>query len=179
VISGQAQDSIDRIFRKAANARLPLDSDDACEVEVIAHDALAHHPQAEVVVLTISSILFRLLLILQFDEDAATRSYFVKQASSSSFQEVWSEVANLCCGAINQELLHYFPDLGMSTPYVLSARSVQHLEDLKPGFLASYAVTINHTATVRATLCVCADAPLDFVADVAAHEDNSGELEFF
>jgi hypothetical protein len=80
---------------------------------------------------------------------------------------------------VNQELLNYFPDLGMSTPYVLSARCMPYLEALKPEFLASYAVTINNAVGLGATVCVCAHAPIDFVADVSAVEDTSGELELF
>ena len=86
------------------------------------------------VVLTISSIVFRLLLILHFDENDSTRGYYLKEGDEQPFQEAFLEICNLCCGAMNQELLRYFPDLGMSTPYVLSARCLGHLPALKPGF---------------------------------------------
>jgi hypothetical protein len=122
---------------------------------------------------------FRLLLILHFDEDEQTHQYFVKEESERAFLEVFLEICNLCCGAVNQELLHYFPDLGMSTPYVLSARCMPYLEALKPEFLASYAVTINDAISLGATICVCAHAPIDFIAEVSAVEDTSGELELF
>ena len=66
---------------------------------------------------------------------------------------------------MNQELLEYFPDLGMSTPYVLSARCVPYLEALKPEFLQSYSVTINDAVQLGATVCMCAHAPIDFIAE--------------
>ena len=179
MISTQAKDSIERIFYKAAQSRLPREAGDSCEIVTIPQDALDAAPEARVVVLTISSILFRLLLILQFKDDAGTRDYFVKDVAENSFQEIFSEIANLCCGAMNQELLNYFPDLGMSTPYLLSARCVSHLQQLNPGFLASYKLTLNHAAQVTATVCVCAHAPIDFVADLSAVEESSGELELF
>jgi hypothetical protein len=95
---------------------------------------------------------------------------------------VFQEICNLCCGAINQALLNHFPDLGMSTPYTLSARCLPYLNVLKPDLLESFAISIDgETApvTLAATLCVCAHAPIDFVADVAHAEDTSGELELF
>jgi hypothetical protein len=96
-----------------------------------------------------------------------------------SLQDALLEICNLCCGAVNQDLLRYFPDLGMSTPYVLSARCVSHLEQLKPDCLSSYAITINRSVQLAATVCVCAHAPIDFIADMTAVEESSGELELF
>lgn len=80
---------------------------------------------------------------------------------------------------MNQELLNYFPDLGMSTPYVLDAQCLSHLHGLKPGLLSSYSITLNDSVRLAATVCVCAHAPIDFVADTSAIEETSGELELF
>ena len=80
---------------------------------------------------------------------------------------------------MNQELLSYFPDLGMSTPYVLSARCLPHLEELRPDYLSSYGITIRESVQLAVTICVCANAPIDFVADISAVEESSGELELF
>jgi len=179
VISDNAKGSIDGIFRKAAQSRLVLAAGDTCEIAAIPTNDAGLIPEAQVVVLTISSILFRLMLMLQFDEGADTRDYFFAEGSASTVQEIFSEQANLCCGAMNQELLRYFPDLGMSTPYVLNAHCIAHLEDLKPAYLASYAVTVNQAARIKATVCVCTHAPLDFVADLSALEESCGELELF
>jgi hypothetical protein len=180
VISGHAKESFERIFHKAAQARLPLESGDVCQIVPLAQRGTrAADADANAVILTISSIAFRLLLMVHVTEDAGTIAYFTKDTTERPFREVFQEICNLCCGAINQELLRYFPDLGMSTPYMLSARCVPYLEGLKPEFLASYAVTINSSVELAATVCVCAHAPIDFVADVSEVEDTSGELELF
>lgn len=180
MISAHAKDSFERIFRKAAQARLPFDPDDSCEIVSVAQADEGAALGGHVVVLTISSIVFRVLLILHFDEDDSTRRYYLRdEADERLFQEAFLEICNLCCGAINQELLRYFPDLGMSTPYVLSARCLPHLRELKPALLSSYSVTLGGTARLGATLCVCAYAPVDFVADMSAVEETSGELELF
>lgn len=179
MISEQAKDSIERIFRQAAQLRLTVDSGDACEITHGArHDGAA---DGNLIVLTISSIVFRLLLVLHFDNDDATRAYYLG-AAEATLGERLLEVCNLCCGAMNHQLLEYFPDLGMSTPYVLSGHCVTYLDQLKPDFLASYRVTVNGAVQLGATVCVCADAPVDFVANVAELAEvaeSVGELELF
>lgn len=179
MISAHAKDSIERIFFKAARSRLTMDAGDVCEIVPVGDHGAPSMPDANLVVLTISGIAFRLLLIVHFEEDETTHRYFVKEESERAFLEVFFEICNLCCGAVNQELLNYFPDLGMSTPYVLSARCMPYLEALKPEFLASYSVTINGAVNLGATICVCAHAPIDFVADLSTVEDTGGELELF
>jgi hypothetical protein len=179
MITPQAQSSFERIFQKAAQSRLPQASGDNCDIVPLAQGDIGIKSAANVIVLTISSIEFRLLLIFHFEENQGMRDYFVKDAEQGSLREALLETGNLFCGAMNQELLHYFPDLGMSTPYVLSARCVPHLEALRPDYLSSYAITIDHSVQLAATICVCANAPLDFVADMNAVEESSGELELF
>jgi hypothetical protein len=45
--------------------------------------------------------------------------------------------------------------------------------------LSSYAITLDGNVRLAATVCVCAHAPLDFVADTSVVEETSGELELF
>ncbi|VVE52631.1 hypothetical protein PCO31110_04843 [Pandoraea communis] len=189
MISAHARDSFERILHKAVRTRLARTPDTACDIvplkvrqtDSAASDAdvdmVTRH--ANVVVLTISSIGFRMLLVLHFDEDDVTTRYFAGDAQDKPFREVFLEISNLCCGAINQELLAYFPDLGMSTPYVLSARCVPHLMQLKPNHLASWDIMLDGSVRLAATLCVCAHAPLDFDAELSVTQDSSGELELF
>ena len=179
MISEQAKDSIERIFRQAARLRLTVNAGDSCDItHGEPHDGAA---DGELIVLTISSISFRLLLVLHFDSDDATRAYYLG-AGQATLEERLLEICNLCCGAMNHQLVEYFPDLGMSTPYVLSGHCVPYLAQLKPDFLTSYRVTVNGAVQLGATLCVCADAPLDFVAtvaEVAEVAESVGELELF
>lgn len=186
MISSHAKQSFERIFEKAVRTRLLMDANHSCNIVPLAHSsAQMAGADTKAVVLTISSIAFRLLLILHVNEDAATVGYFTRDNGERPFSEAFQEICNLCCGAINQELLNYFPDLGMSTPYTLSARCLPYLGSLKPNLLESYAIAIDGSASdagsieLAATLCVCARAPVDFVADVSQAEDTSGELELF
>ena len=178
MISQAAKDSLERIFFQAARTRLTGEPEHACDIV----RATTRGSSAEVIVLTIASIEFRIVLLLQFAEDEATRGYYVAnvgQAADRALREAAMELGNLCCGAINQQLVEHFPDLGMSTPYALSSDCMGYLDELDPEYVVAYDITIEHTARVRATLCVCANAPLDFTAQVAEVHESAGELELF
>jgi hypothetical protein len=179
VISQQAKDSIERIFSHSARTRLPIDSGDACDITPLdaqhANEALAAH----IVVLTISSISFRFLLVLHFDDDQTTRDYYLRESEDRSLPEALMEVGNLCCGAINQKMVEFFPDLGMSTPYQLSGACVPYLTELKPDYLVAFRISIGANVQLGATLCVCASSPVDFVAQINEAEESTGELELF
>ncbi|MBU9442769.1 hypothetical protein KTE62_13670 [Burkholderia multivorans] len=196
MISAQAKAGFERIFFDAARTRLAADS--TCEIRPVAHDAgdaasaaasrstsRANARAAEhLAVLTISALHFRLLLALNFRDDEATRRHFASAMQAGGAQrplpEAFMEIANLCCGAINQALTAAFPDLGMSTPYLLHGASVDYLAALRPDHMAAYDVTLDGDVRIGATLCVCANAPVDFhVPETAAAVDAGGALELF
>ncbi|WP_225984921.1 hypothetical protein [Noviherbaspirillum aerium] len=179
MISEQARKSLDGIFIRAVQSRLALHAGDTCEVRAIS-DGASHAPDGQsMVVLTISSLHFRLLMMFHFDESPQALAYFAGDAEGKPFREIFYETANLCCGAVNQELLKHFPDLGMSTPFTLDSRCALFLRELNPGFTARYAIVINDSLRLSATLCLCDYASMDFSWDGSAVEDVSGELELF
>ncbi|MDN7853553.1 hypothetical protein [Burkholderia seminalis] len=196
MISAQARAGFERIFFDAARTRLA--SGGACDIRPAAgheHDEHDGHDRVHarsrsapkvpehVAVLTISALHFRLLLALRFSDDDATRRHFAGTTAGTGSQrplpEAFMEVANLCCGAINQALTAPFPDLGMSTPYLLSGASIDYLPVLAPDYVAAYYLTLDGDVRVGATLCVCANAPVDFQVPETAAVDTGGELELF
>ncbi|MBU9225369.1 hypothetical protein KTD22_01900 [Burkholderia multivorans] len=195
MISAQAKAGFERIFFDAARTRLAADS--TCDIRPVAHDAgdaasaaasrstsRANARAAEhLAVLTISALHFRLLLALNFRDDEATRRHFASAMQAGGAQrplpEAFMEIANLCCGAINQALTAAFPDLGMSTPYLLHGASVDYLAALRPDHMAAYDVTLDGDVRIGATLCVCANAPVDFHVPETAAADIGGALELF
>lgn len=176
MIGEHAKDSFERIFTSAARMRLVVQEGQPCEAVRRADDeAQGEH----LVILTIASMQFRLLLVLHFDDDERTRRYYVGDAART-LTECFMEYGNLCCGAMNQQLVEHFPDLGMSTPYALESGCLPYLRELQPDYVQSFALTLNDDVRLGATLCVCTQTPLDFVAAATtdAH-DSAGELEFF
>ena len=180
MISHTAKDSFERIFFQAARTRLTTDAAHLCEIVPAGLPQCSGcGPNSEILVLTIVSIDFRMLLALQFADDEGTRDYYTGHGRDRTLREAAMEIGNLCCGAINQQLVEHFPDLGMSTPYALSSDCIGYLDALKPCHVAAYDITIEHAARLRATICIGASAPLDFVAQVADVRESAGELELF
>jgi len=185
VISERAADSFRRIFENAATTRLVAHAGDRCSV--IAHGVAAHAtPSERAIILTISSMVFRLMLVLHVAESDASRAYYLRENGTVSFDDMSLELANLCAGAVNQALLRDFPDLGMSTPYVLGPQCELHFDSMRPDYLCRFTVHAGGDVDglvapvqLAATLCVCTDAVLDFATDIAMAEESGGELELF
>lgn len=176
MIGEHARDSFERIFTSAARMRLISQESHSCEVVRRADDEAQG---SKLVVLTISSMQFRLLVVLHFEDDERTRNYYVGDAVRS-LTECFMEYGNLCCGAMNQQLVEHFPDLGMSTPYALGSGCLPYLRELQPDYVQSFALTVDDNVRLGATLCVCTKTPLDFVAAATTDvHDSAGELEFF
>jgi hypothetical protein len=183
VISERARTSLDRVFRQAARTRLSLRADSPCDIEAAGWDKLSARRHAReagtIMVLTIAAMAFRLLAVVRFEDDAATRAHYCG-SGASTVRDAFMEVGNLFCGAINQQLVEHFPDLGMSTPYLLNDASLRHLEALRPDHLAAYRVTVEGGARLGAALCVCARAPVDFeVSEQDQSADAGGAFELF
>jgi len=179
MISQQARQGVEFIFMKAANACLVRNPGDSCVVTPVTGSNVDEFPERTIVVLTISSFLFRLITIFHINENPANTDYFTRGTAGKTLIEVLSEIGNLCCGAMNRDLLHHFPHLGISTPYVLDSKCMAFLSELKPGHVSSYEITINHTVQMHVSLCLCEYAPIDFAVDMTIAREETGELEMF
>jgi hypothetical protein len=179
VISEQAKHAVNYIFTKAAKANLSVTPSDTVEVVQLPDRGIADIPGKNIVVLTISSYLFRLLTIFHINDDRATESYFAKSQPERDFHEVFGEFGNLCVGAMNRDMGKHFLHLGMSTPYVLESPSLPFLSELKPAYLARHQIGINNDVSLHATLCLSAYAPIDFRVDTDVVEEETGMIEMF
>lgn len=182
VLSEQAKHGLNLVFSKAARANLIMDATDRIELEQLHGAKFYEPPEKNLLVLTVASYEFRLLTIFHVDIDKATEHYFSKGESSTSdtkFGEVFGEIGNRCCGAMNRELGHHFMHLGMSTPYMLESKCLPFLNELKPTHVSQYKIRIKDSVSLHATLCFCAYAPIDFRIDTSVAEEVTGELELF
>lgn len=180
-ISTSARDGVNRIFTRAARTTLVLAPADAIEISPLPGQAYREMPEKHVLVLTISSYLFRLLTIIHYDADPATDAYFNRSATGRTLGDAFGEVGNLCCGAMKREFGNHFMHLGMSTPYMLDSRCMAFLNELKPSLVSQYAIRINHRIELHATLCLCAYGAIDFAvgAEVEVESETTGALEIF
>jgi hypothetical protein len=141
----------------------------------------------DMVMLTVASYRFRVLLFIHFDRDAATRHHLaelsgmpVEQMVDERFIDAMMERGNLCCGALNRELAQFFPHIGMSTPCILPGSSLEHISALQPSMTRHYRTEFASGATLQLTLAICTISDIDFPFDMReVATAASGELELF
>jgi hypothetical protein len=181
VITEQSQRNIEIAFHKAIRANLVREAGDICDITPVERGKLCEYPGDKLLLITLSSFVFRLMMIFRIVETPAIRAYYVPAAATQSLDEVFAEMANMCGGALNRELSDNFPHLAMSTPYTVSSQCIAFLSELKPQYVSSYLITINDAVQLQATLCLCCSAPIEVAVSGAATEvgDNSGEIELF
>jgi hypothetical protein len=80
---------------------------------------------------------------------------------------------------LSRELSSQFKHLAMSIPYRLESSCLTFLGELKAGLIATYDITINDTARMRATLCMSASRPIELAAPVTEVSHAGGALEMF
>lgn len=184
MISPQAQDGFEFFVTNALKAAVVSSPDDRVDVTVL--DDRSEIKEERMVLLTVSSYLFRAITMITFTLNAATRHHLaaihrapVEGMGEADFLDVIGEVGNIFCGAINRDLSRHFPYLGMSTPNVLERQCIDHLDELDASFIRHFRVVVNDGVTFHASLCVCDFADIDFQVDTTVVEESHGELELF
>ena len=177
MITPQGKKSIEQVFQKAARQNLGRSAEDKIQVQILS-DSSPPFTEKKVILFTISSFIFRLLTIFHVEDTAAMREYYLDSKSDRSLLDVFYEYGNLCCGAMNRDLVNHFGHLGMSTPYLLERDSIVFLKDLKPGHTARFELRLPNDLVIHATVSMCENAPIDFKFDDVV-EESTGELEFF
>jgi hypothetical protein len=184
MISQQAKDSFDFLLQGSLKNALASSPDDRIEVAVV--EDIKEAKEKKVVLLTVSSYVFRVMTMVYFTLNKDTKAHFAainrtdaEGMSDSDFLDVICECGNIFCGALNRELAQHYPHLGMSTPNVLDRECVDYLSELDAGYTRHFKITINDGLTMHASLCVCDFADIDFAVDMTQTEESNGELELF
>ena len=179
MLSAQTAKNLADAFQRSVQATLVRNAGDACLVMPSAGPAPEKNASARLLMITISSFSFRLATIFRIPQEQPTRDYYTSGAKIS-LDEVFAEVANMCCGAFGRELSAQFKHLAMSVPYGLEAHCLDFLASLQPSFQASFDVTINDAARIWTTFCLCCKHPVEFApAAAVAANHTGGELELF
>ncbi|MBA4217329.1 MAG: hypothetical protein IIA03_00770 [Proteobacteria bacterium] len=143
--------------------------------------------EGQVVMLTVASYSFNLMIFLYFEVDdvirarvAALQGRDADSLTDRELRDALSERGNLCCGALNREIGRVFPHAGLSTPNILDRRCVEHVRLLNHAHLQHFRVEDQGALLRHATLCVCARGEVDFSWEAAPEpEHTAGELELF
>lgn len=184
MISERAKSGFSQILKDAIKASIVASDDDVCEIEVVKD--VNGIEEDELVVLTISSYLFRVMTFFYVKPNKATRAHFARKTNSPTgdmekgdFYDAFCEYGNICCGAVNRDLGNYFPHVGMSTPNKLDKQCVRYLDTLGYGYIQHFKITINQSVTFYSSLCVCGYADIDFALQAKEDDVSTGELEMF
>ncbi len=184
MISHQAKAGFEFFVTNALKAALSSSSDD--QVDITPLEDSSEIKEQRLVILTVSSYLFRALTLMSFTLDAPTRRHLAaihhstpEAMSEADYLDVIGEVGNIFCGTLNRDLSHHFPYLGMSTPNVLERQCIDHLSELDASYIQHFRVVVNASVTFHASLCVCDFADIDFQVDTTVTEESHGELELF
>lgn len=185
MISSRAKAGFDTMVIQGVKAALVPSTDEVSDLITVPE--LHRPPASHAAVLSIASLTFRMLIVMYFGHNEATRHHFarlsrqkVEEMSEQSFLDAICEAGNLCCGGVNRDLGSIFPWVGMSTPNIIDSRCTAHLGILKYGHLQHFRLSVSGGPPLFLTLCVSESEDLDFdfqTPDLA--EQGSGELEMF
>lgn len=184
MISERAKDGFNYLLQEALRKNLVASSADVCAVETIEDENEMN--EKEIVVMSISSYLFRIITFFYFTLNDTTKDQFAKiikvqvaDMDAGAFHDAIGEFGNMYCGSLNRDVGKYFPNVGLSTPNILEKNCAAYITSLDCGYVQHYRVTVNSSVKFHASLCICDYADLDFIVEKDAAGVSDGELEMF
>jgi hypothetical protein len=182
MITERAKSSFDRLLQAGLKSGLST-QDGPVVIEPVAE--LGKIKDKKIVILTVSSYLFRAMAIVYFRPDAATRAFFARGDESAlddqAFYDRVAECGNICCGTLNRDLGRHFPHVGMSTPNIIDTDCMGYVGLLGCGLVRHYRLRLPGDLTMHASLCVTDYGTVDFHVEQQLEEEDvsTGELELF
>lgn len=144
-----------------------------------AHAGLAGRDRQEhlLVSLGVCGFDYRLVLLFQVEDNAATRAFF---GGGEAIQDRLSEFTNLVCGSLNRSLQRAYPSTGMSTPFSMSGACFEQLQILRPDLRVTLSFLLNPDVRLRIAYALSIGRTFGFVESPPVEEESSvGELELF
>lgn len=182
-LSSNAQSAFEQMVLRAMQSSPLVEREKTRAIDV--RETLSTSSADSAVVLSVSSYQFRLTMLIQYGDNAATRAHFASVNRMSAddlgeqeFMDAIREAGNICCGNLNRDLVSAFTHVGMSTPNIVDRRCVDYLDKLGADFVRHFEMHDAGGPPFAVTVCVNAFAPLDFTADFSEAEET-GELEMF
>jgi len=182
-ISPNAQSALQQMVVRAIQVSPLVQRDQTRSIEIQEQQTGMETDSA--VVLTVSSYQFRLIMLIQYRNDLATRTHFatfnrmnVDDMGEQEFVDAIREAGNICCGNLNRDLVSTFTHVGMSTPNIVDRRCVDYLGKVAADYVRHFEMRDAAGPPFVVTVGVNAFAPLDFSADFTEAEET-GELEMF
>ena len=183
MISQNAQHSLGKMLQHAIKTSLLASPQDPISIESVADTE--QFSSTQIVILSVSSYFFRLMVLIYFTPDDVTKAHFaainrmsIATMDAQAFSDAISECGNICCGSLNRDLASRFPQVGMSTPNIIDKRCAHYLGALGSSHQQHFDIVIPDGPRFQVSLCINAFEDLDFVIDTSEEHIN-GELEMF
>ncbi len=184
MISARACHGFDALTLRSLRAAMVGPNDAVDMLQTLPPQALAAEPLA--VMLSVTSYQFRVVMVLHYALDEATRRHFAQKNgtqpedfSDKALDDAVAECGNLVCGTFNRELGRVFPHVGMSTPRRLRRECVANIDKLQSQHLGRFRLALDAGLAFGVTLAVNAYGELDFATPEEEAAESAGELEFF
>lgn len=188
MITATAASSIAWLFEESVRSN-SAGKEDHCAIAMPSSLTPLPTPEANLVVLNISSYLFRIVALIEFDNHPQTIRHLAKMLRRPTIEldgharhDAYAEFLNMICGTVNRQLSTQFRHVGMSTPFFINAACADYLPTLKPAATKPFEITINQQTRFNLTVCTCVakGKALDFNIDRNTQQDvSTGELELF
>ncbi len=181
MISTQSMHNVEVAFHDAIRANLIREPGDTCEILSLEATDAGKDVGHKLLLITISSFVFRLIVIFRIVDNPATRAYYLRADAAQTLDQVFAELANMCGGSLNRALSTQFHHLAMSTPCTVNSQCAAFLADLRPQHVTRLKITINESVQLQVALCMCCSRPVEVAAATAATDGDTaiGELELF
>lgn len=183
MISNQAKAGFDSLLISSLKTGLSSSSE---TFEIQAINELPEIEKHETVVLTVSSYLFRLMVMIHFNVNDSTVQHIgrlngieIEEMNHQLFHDSIAEFGNLSCGILNRDLGAYFPHLGMSTPNLIGGKCMDYLQMLGCSHVQHFEANVEGETAFHASLCIKAYEEIDFEITENNESANTGELELF
>ena len=186
MFSDESHKNLLNMIEDALRDNLSVDS-----INFYSSDESAPLEKEDMILLTISSYSFRLIMFFHYTLDDKTRAFIRSQLTQyneknsdqekeKQYLDYLSELSNGYCGQLKRVMGEQFPHLGMSTPNQLDKNNYAFVHDLGCQVRNQKQIKINSDVNFFISYCLSFKDGQDFVIH-AAHKDESesGELEFF
>jgi len=184
MISTRALSSFDDMMIQGIKSGLVGRSDAVDQLTTL--EALSEIEENKMVILTISSYKFRLIVLIYFKQCEETIAHFArmngreaKDMTQQEFIDAICESGNMCCGTLNRELGRIYPHLGMSTPNIIDKKCSDYLSLLGVNHTHHFKLELNQNFTFYVSLAICEFDDIDFDPPVLSESESTGELEMF
>jgi len=144
--------------------------------------------EEEFFVLTMSSQLFRIIILMHFTRSDISRNCIAEvlnvnasNLDDEKFYDYLGEVGNSFLGAIKRDIGRTVPSLGMSTPNRLNKGCLKYMTNFDTDFESHAVSEFDNNEIFYSSIYLIADEELNISLNKAHAEEelDSGELEFF